>query len=129
MQSIHNYINRLNQRYQTGISREHAYRGDLQNLLEELLPKILVTNEPAHIACGAPDYILTKKQIPVGYIEAKDIGKAFNGKDYKEQFDRFKKSLANLIITDYLNFEFYKEREKVAHISLAEIADNNSRYI
>ena len=125
MQAIQSYIDKLNQRYQTGISREHAYRGDLQNLLEEILPEILVTNEPAHIACGAPDYILTKNNIPVGYIEAKDIGKALNSKDYKEQFDRYKKSLANLIITDYLNFEFYKEGVKVAQISLAEITDNS----
>ncbi len=125
MQEIQDYINKLNQRYQTGISREHAYRGDLQNLLEAILPGILVTNEPAHIACGAPDYILTRKNIPVGYIEAKDIGKALNSKDYKEQFDRYKKSLANLIITDYLHFEFYKEGEKVAHINLAEITGNS----
>lgn len=39
-----------------------------------LLPDILVTNEPARINCGAPDYVLTRKEVPVGYIEAKDIG-------------------------------------------------------
>lgn len=89
------------------------------------MPEILVTNEPAHIACGAPDYILTRKNIPVGYIEAKYIGKALNSKDYKERFDRYKKSLANLIITDYLHFDFYKEGEKVARINLAEIAENS----
>ena len=121
MQAIQDYINRLNQRYQTGIAREHAYRGDLQNLLEAMLPEILVTNEPAHIACGAPDYILTRKHIPIGYIEAKDIGKPLNSKEYKEQFTRYKNSLFNLIITDYLQFEFYKDAEKVAHISLAAI--------
>ncbi len=121
MQEIQSYIDKLNQRYKTGISREHSYRGDLQNLLQTLLPAILVTNEPAHIECGAPDYILTKGHIPVGYIEAKDIGKPLNSKEYKEQFTRYKKSLTNLIITDYLQFEFYKEGEKVAHISLANI--------
>ncbi|MCF7971335.1 MAG: N-6 DNA methylase, partial [Methylococcaceae bacterium] len=122
MQAIQSYIDKLNQRYKTGISREHSYRGDLQNLLQTLLPAILVTNEPAHIECGAPDYILTKKHIPIGYIEAKDIGKPLNRKEYKEQFTRYKNSLTNLIITDYLQFEFYKEGEKVAHISLANIS-------
>ncbi|MBL7781824.1 MAG: hypothetical protein JNM22_11455, partial [Saprospiraceae bacterium] len=68
------YTQILNTRYQTGFSRELTYRGDFQTLLSTLLPEILVTNEPARIACGAPDYILTKKDIPVGYIEAKDIG-------------------------------------------------------
>jgi len=123
MIEIQDYINSLNQRYQTGISREHSYRGDLQNLLESLLIDILVTNEPAHIECGAPDYILTKKNIPVGYIEAKDIGKSLKSKDYKEQFDRYKKSLDNLIITDYCHFIFYEYGEKVAEIALADIQD------
>ena len=87
LQLIANYIEKLNQRYQAGISREHAYRGDLQHLLEHVLVDVLVTNEPARIKCGSPDYILTKNDIPVGYIEAKDIGKPLDSKDYKEQFE------------------------------------------
>ena len=97
---IANYLQHINSRYKTGISREHTYRGDLQQLIEHLVPDVLVTNEPARIACGAPDYILTKKNIPVGYIEAKDIGKDLHSKDYKEQFGRYQKSLNNLIFTD-----------------------------
>jgi len=77
--NISEYINR---RYKTGISREHSYRGDLQTLLEAMLKNVLVTNEPARIACGAPDFILTHKDIPVGYIEAKDIGEPLSGKKH-----------------------------------------------
>jgi hypothetical protein len=33
-----------------------------------MVTDVLVTNEPARIACGAPDYILTKKEI--GYQPA-----------------------------------------------------------
>jgi predicted helicase len=117
------YIDKLNIRYQTGISREHAYRGDLQVLLEKMLPEILVTNEPARIACGAPDYILTKKDIPVGYIEAKDVGIDLNSKSLKEQFERYKASLSNLIFTDYLDFHFYRDAQFVVSIRIAEIVD------
>jgi predicted helicase len=117
------YIDNLNKRYQTGISREHAYRGDLQTLLEKMLPEILVTNEPARIACGAPDYILTKKDIPVGYIEAKDVGIDLNSKSLKEQFERYKASLSNLIFTDYLDFHFYRDAQFVVSIRIAEIVD------
>jgi hypothetical protein len=56
MNEVQNYLSKINQRYKTGISREHSYRDDLQMPLETLLPGILVTNEPAHITCGAPDY-------------------------------------------------------------------------
>ena len=81
MYTLQDYLDKVTQRYKAGISTEHSYRGDQQNLLESLLPNILVTNEPARIQCGAPDYILTKATIPIGYIEAKDIGKALDSKD------------------------------------------------
>ncbi len=118
---ISEYILGLNKRYKTGIATEHSYRSDLQNLLESIVSDVLVTNEPAHIACGAPDYIITKKNIPIGYIEAKDIGKPLNSKEYKEQFNRYKKSLDNLIITDYLDFWLYRDSEFITSIKIASI--------
>lgn len=121
--TIQQYIENLNKRYQTGISREHAYRGDLQAYLETLLKDIQVINEPARIACGAPDYILMRKDIPVGYIEAKDINVDLKSKTLKEQFDRYRASLANLIFTDYLDFHFYRDGEFVNSIRIAEIVD------
>ncbi len=123
--TIQQYIDNLNRLYQTGNAREHSYRGDLQNLLSTLLPEILVTNEPARIECGAPDYVLTKgkNHIPVGYIEAKDIGVKLDSKLLKEQFDRYRLGLSNLIITDYLTFEFYRDGEKVKTISIAHLVD------
>jgi len=124
--TIQEYLQNIDKRFQTGISREHTYRGDLQTLLESLTTDILVTNEPARIKCGAPDYVLTKKDIPVGYIEAKDIGdKDLEGKKgNKEQFNRYKESLDNLIFTDYLQFHLYIDGKLVTSIKLAEIEGN-----
>ncbi len=119
--TIQQYIDKINTLYQTGDAREHSYRGDLANLLMTILPEILVTNEPARVACGAPDYVLTKKDIPVGYIEAKDIGVDLASKSLKEQFDRYKAGLTNLIFTDYLEFHFYKEGAFVTKIAIAHI--------
>ncbi|MFA6111258.1 MAG: type ISP restriction/modification enzyme [Candidatus Latescibacterota bacterium] len=113
----------MNALYQTGLSGEHSYRGDLQNLLSSILPDTLVTNEPKRIACGAPDYILTKKDIPVGYIEAKDLGADLENKNYQEQFDRYKHSLDNLIITNYLDFQLFQNGEKVTTLSIGTIQD------
>ncbi len=118
---LNQYVETLNKRYQSGISREHSYRGDLQNVLQELAPDVLVTNEPARIACGAPDYVITKKDIPIGYIEAKDIGIDLKSKTLKEQFNRYKASLDNLIFTDYLDFHLYINGEFVTKIAIAEI--------
>ena len=89
---LQQYLTNINKQFFTGIAREHSYRPDLQNLLHQLLPTdVLVTNEPARIACGAPDYIITRKNIPLGYIEAKDIGIDLDSKNLKEQFDRYKR--------------------------------------
>ena len=59
---ISHYINIVNQRYQAGNATEHSYRGDLQQLLQTLLPDVDTTNEPKRIDCGAPDYILSRKK-------------------------------------------------------------------
>lgn len=131
--TIQDYLNNINQRYQLGNATEHTYRGDLQNLLESLVPEIRATNEPKRQKCGAPDYILTKKDIGVGYIEAKNIGdKDLAGKKKtgnKEQFDRYKASLHNLIFTDYVSFHFYRYDEFVSQITIAEITEKGIKAI
>jgi hypothetical protein len=67
---------------------EHSYRPSLQTLFEGCFtgPKnvLTITNEPKHIECGAPDYIITRNSIPVGYIEAKDIPVGLDNKLKKE---------------------------------------------
>lgn len=121
---VSEYIDKVNTRYKSGITTEHSFRGDLQNLLETLLPNLLVTNEPTRIKCGAPDYILTLKDIPVGYIEAKDLGADLNHKNYVEQFSRYKASLSNLIITNYLDFQLFKDGVLITTFSIGEIKGN-----
>jgi len=131
--TLESYIDNLNQRYTLGNATEHTFRGDLQQLLETILPDIRATNEPKRQSCGAPDYILTKKDIPVGFIEAKDIGdKDLEGKKKtgnKEQFDRYKASLTNLIFTDYLDFHIYQDGAFITKIAIAEVVNNQIKPI
>ena len=128
--TIEKYIDNLNKRYQLGNATEHTFRGDLQQLLEHLIPEVQVTNEPKRQSCGAPDYILTKKDIPVGFIEAKDIGDPdLAGKKKtgnKEQFDRYRASLTNLIFTDYLDFHIYQDGEFITKIAIAEVVNEQN---
>ena len=124
---IEKYIQDINKRYQLGNATEHTFRGDLQQLIENLVPTISATNEPKRQSCGAPDYILTKKDIPVGFIEAKDIGdkdlKGAKKTGNKEQFDRYKASLNNLIFTDYLDFHLYRDGEFITKIAIGEVTE------
>jgi len=131
--TIEQYIDNINKRYKLGNATEHTFRGDLQQLIESLIPTIRATNEPKRQSCGAPDYILTKKDIPVGFIEAKDIGdKDLEGAKKtgnKEQFDRYKASLNNLIFTDYLDFHLYREGQFVTKIAIGEVTEKGIKPI
>jgi hypothetical protein len=42
---LNSYINNINQRFRLGNATEHTFRGDLQQLLEAMVPKIRATNE------------------------------------------------------------------------------------
>ncbi|NDW10322.1 type ISP restriction/modification enzyme [Dysgonomonas sp. 520] len=90
-----------------------------------MLPHLIVLNEPARQACGAPDYILQRKtdNIPVAFIEAKDINDSdLTGRNKnKEQFTRYKNSLDNILFTDYLDFLLYEKGEFVESIRIAEL--------
>lgn len=117
--AITNYYTTLTQRYKRGTATEHTYRGDLQTLIETLVKDVIATNEPKRQACGAPDYIITRKDIPVGYIEAKDLGANLDSIAKSEQLKRYRGSLNNLILTNYLEFRLYREGEEVSRISIA----------
>jgi len=124
--NISEYLSQVKQKFNSGNATEHSYRGLLEQLIESLVPNVKATNEPKRRACGAPDYILTNKNIPVGFVEAKDIGDIdLEGKKKnKEQFDRYKNSLSNLIFTDYLDFHLYQDGQFITKIAIAKITNN-----
>lgn len=130
---IQEYIKQINEQFKTGNAREHSYRPMLQQLLGDMLPGFIVTNEPARISCGAPDYIITSKreQMPVFYVEAKDIndGDLDGRNQHKEQFSRYKDSLSHIIFTDYLDFHLYENGEWAKNVRIGEIQGNNIRIV
>ncbi|WP_424945729.1 hypothetical protein [Candidatus Spongiihabitans sp.] len=117
------YLKQLDQHYQAGIATEHTCSAALQALLESALPGVAVTNEPKQIACGAPDLVLTRNAIPLGYIEAKDLGKDLNDPAHKEQLRRYTESLGNLIFTNYLEFRLIRDGKPVQTVAIGEIVN------
>lgn len=121
------YIDALHAKFKTGKATEHTYRPPFENYLHSLLPEVEATNEQKRQACGMPDFVLTqirkKQPIDVGYIEAKDIGVNLDKVEKSDQMKRYLKSLDNLILTDYLEFRFYREQKKVATVRIAEVDD------
>ena len=119
---IQAYIKKLDEQSRTGNATEHTYRAALQSLLETTLPGIAVTNEPKQIDCGAPDFVLTRNAIPLGYIEAKDLNKNLDDKAHAEQLQRYTESLGNLIFTNYLEFRFFRDGAVDTTVCIAELS-------
>ncbi len=118
---IAEYVAALNNRYKTGYAKEHTYRADLQSLFERLMPDVRAINEPSHMRCGAPDFMMMRRGVPFGFAEAKDVDKNLDSADYTEQFTRYRNSLNNLIITNYLEFRFFRDGEEVARVRPARL--------
>lgn len=116
------YIRKVEDEWKSGRATEHTYRPMLKELVEALMTRITVVNEPKHIECGAPDYLLRRGADILGFIEAKDIGDGdLDGRTVnKEQFNRYKDSLDNLCFTDYLDFHFYDHGDFVDSVRIAE---------
>ncbi len=126
---IGKYLLDVQKQLSTGIAREHAYRPALKILLEDIIPDVIAVNDPAHIKCGAPDFILQRRKIDIGYIEAKDINTDLGKTEKTDQLKRYLPSLDNLILTDYLEFRFYLRGKKIGVVRIAEIKNNQIKPI
>ncbi len=120
---IKEYLNQVKKAIDSKQATEHSFRGHLETLIKNIMSnQVGVINEPKRIACGAPDYIIHKKNIPIGYIEAKDIGVDLNKVEKSEQMGRYLESIGeNIILTDYLDFRFFRNGVKVKEIKLGSV--------
>ena len=114
-ESFSGYIHAIERKLAQGDATEHTHRAALQAFIENFVTGVSATNEPKHIDCGAPDFVVRKGAITVGYIEAKDIGTGLDNTEKSDQLKRYLGSLTNFILTDYLEFRWYLDGEK--HLS------------
>ena len=107
------YTKEIEGQLRIGNAGEHAHRHALIALLESLLPQldIKVTDEPKRVACGAPDFAVTRNASrepqTVGYVETKDLDADLAAVERSEQLGRYRRGLENLVLTDYLEFRWY----------------------
>ena len=119
------YIEAVAGAYATGKATEHSYRPAIKALVEGLAPDLVATNEPKRIECGAPDVILAKDGVPVGFIETKvpfddDLeGRGAN----REQFGRYLAALDKIVFTDFLRFRFFEKGRLTADITLGALSN------
>lgn len=122
---IHKYLSEVKAKFRTGQAKEHAYRPAFATLMESF-PGIHAINDPKRSEHGAPDFVFQKKsgsRIIQGYAETKDLDGDLDKVEKTDQMIRYR-GYSNLILTNYLEFRFFRNGEKYRTISIGELKDN-----
>ena len=135
MSAIRDYLSDIQNEFKTGIAGEHAYRPALKTLLESLEAVDSAVNDPARDeTIGMPDFVALRQpgNVPIGIVEAKDIGNQLSRSEKSAQIKRYMK-FGNLLLTNYLEFRWYVDGEKretvrIARVRQGEISRISSAY-
>ena len=119
--AIQQYVREVERVHAAANATEHSYRPSLQVLVESFGKDVRATNEPKRVACGAPDFIVSRREVPVGFIECKDVGVCLDAVEKSEQLERYVASFDNLILTDYLEFRYYVRGGRKMDVVLARM--------
>ena len=122
---IKSYLAKIDREFKTGRATEHTHRPAFKDLIESLDSRVSATNEPKRVECGAPDFILRRDGLSIGYVETKDLGKSLDEAEDSDQLQRYKKSLPNLILTDYLEFRWFVDGQLRDSARLGRIGKEN----
>lgn len=112
--------------------REMIYRADFEGLLKQIFKidgKVTEINHDSTYDNGnKPDFVISKNSVPVLYVEAKDLGVDLDKIEKGSQMDRYF-GYDNLVLTDYVEFRFYRNGQRYGEsIKIAEV-DTKKREI
>ncbi|MEG4317632.1 MULTISPECIES: type ISP restriction/modification enzyme [unclassified Microcoleus] len=117
------YIQSIQNNLQRGSERTHY--PTLKNLLDNQAASLEAIIEEKGNKAGVPDFTIRRRDLLVGYVEAKDVGLDLNPVEKTEQLQRYRESLnGNLILTNYLEFRWYVEGKVRLAAVLAERIGN-----
>lgn len=124
MQNIATYLAQIIKDYATGQAREHAHRPTFKKLIENINPDLThVLNDPARSVHGNPDFVFLRGDLTAGYAETKDIGVDLDKIEKTEQLERYF-GYSNLILTNYLEFRFFRNGEQYGDSVVVGILDH-----
>ncbi|HED1126900.1 TPA: DNA methyltransferase [Campylobacter jejuni] len=109
--------------------KEHTHRTALQNLLQAIKDnqdkqnKISIKQEPNNDkeGRGAPDFLITKDFLTLGYIENKRVNANLDNIIKSDQILKYTKLSPNIILTDYLRFILLSLNDKNEIIICKEV--------
>ena len=121
--SLQDYIQAISAKFSREETSEMGYRADFEILLRRLFESVNVTrfdHDPKAKEGNKPDFVVVRDDIPLLYIETKDIGVSLDKVEKSQQMARYF-GYANLVLTDYVEFRFY--RNGLAYGEPVKIAD------
>jgi predicted helicase len=104
------YLHSVSSKFSRPETSEMGYRTDFEILLQGIFEKINVRridHDPKAKQGNKPDFIVMKNDIPILYIETKAIGESLDKIEKSKQMERYF-GYANLVLTDYVEFRFYR---------------------
>lgn len=121
--NIAGFFQSLVEVHASGAATEHSYRPALEILFKSIDTDLSAINEPQKLTdVGAPDFSFHRGDIVIGHAEAKAPGadlKKLKGRE-KDQLERYRKALPNLIYTDGLLFLFYHNGDLIHEVRIGE---------
>lgn len=119
---LREYARQVEKAVRKGDATEHTHRPALKALLEAVEKGVTATNEPKRIECGAPDFVVSRGQTTVGYVEAKDVGAGLDEALKTDQLKRYRESLGNLVLTNYLEFRWFVDGDELGAARLGSVS-------
>ena len=122
-----NYIQSVASKFSHEETSEMGYRADFENLLKGIFATLNIKriDHDARSKDGnKPDFAVYNHDLPILYIEAKDIGVSLDKVEKSEQMARYY-GYKNLVLTDYVEFRFY--RDGIKYGESIKIANYNAK--
>ncbi len=111
MQNIfENYIQSISSKFSHKETSEMGYRADFEILLKGIFESIKgmhILHDAKSVQGNKPDFVVLSHDVPILYIEAKDIGESLDKVEKSEQMAKYY-GYTNLVLTDYVEFRFYR---------------------
>jgi len=125
---INNYVSDIEGIFTSGEAREESYYSTLESFLKKLWkllvqtkssPKIIIL--PKKTEAGNPDMVIRTPDLDlIGYIEAKAPTINLGDIEEKPQIKTYRETFPFLILTNFIEFRFYRYKENIGTISISK---------
>lgn len=117
------YLQKIFGKLKTGEASERTYYSVLEELLKNFQEGSQIIVEARKSSVGIPDFkVQTAKDLLIGYVEAKDLGRDLDHltKGEHDQIDKYRKEYPKLIVTNFIEFRLYENSEIVETVLITQ---------